>query len=243
MAYTAFFDESGIHRGSKVTVVAGLLGDVRAWAKLDASWRTILEKFELTYFHSVDCEKGNGQFLGKHPGPIRSSIAMECASAIADANLVIFGSAFVVDDWHAAAPEELRLRFPSAYLFCFEFLMQKLSRWWIENEKTEQVNVVFSEQNEYESDALRTFGFYSRDSHFGTALGEARYAPMKVTPELQAADMLCYETYRRALAGPNAPVRDPLRRMLEGAQRIYEGYFDEESFRVLAKKGPKGTMY
>jgi hypothetical protein len=243
MTITAYFDESGIHAGSSVTVLGGFLGPDSAWSELDRNWRATLQKFDLSFFHAVECEQGTGEFLGKHPEPIRAYIAQQFAQIICDAGLQIIGSAFVVDDWRATTPEQLKQRFPSAYIFCFEFCMQKLARWSREESTGEPVRMVFAEQNDYESKALEMHHIYAQSSYFGSAIGDASFAPMKRTPALQAADLLCYETYQRAKAGPAAPVRRILRTLIEGTPVPLQGYFDKESFSMLIENGPAGRLF
>lgn len=243
MAYTAYFDESGIHSGSEITVIAGFLGDEDAWQRLDDGWRMKLDEFELSWFHAVDCEHGNGEFLGKHPEPIRKFILMEFARVIASARLTIVASAFVVDDWRDVATVHLKARFPSAYMFCFEFCMQKLSSWAKADPIRGKVDVVFARQTEFQSQALEMFGHYSRNGFFGDWLGAAEYREMPGSPGLQAADLLCSETYRRGRAGPTAPVTRAMECLLRSSPSPVFGFFDKESFRMLIQNGPAGRLY
>lgn len=243
MAFSAYFDESGVHQGASVCVVAGFLADDQLWTELSSQWKTALDGFELTSFHAVDCEQGQGEFLGKRTEPIRKFIHIEFARLIAKLQPTIVASAFVIEDWNNTAPEELQKRFPSAYMFCFEFCMQKLSNWSKAIAGRGKVNVVFAEQNQYESKALEMFGHYERNSHFGPGLGTARFQPMRNCPALQAADLLCYETYRRGAAGPSAPLRPVMEELLRGCQDPLQGLFDSGSFQMLIENGPAGRLY
>lgn len=243
MAYTAYFDESGIHSGSDITVIAGFLGDDNAWLRLDNEWRGKLDEFELSWFHAVDCEHGQGAFLGKHPEPIRKYILMEFARVIASAGLTIVASAFVIDDWRNAATDPLKARFPSAYMFCFEFCMQKLSSWAKADPIRGRIDVVFAQQREFESQALEMFGHYARNSFFGDGLGTAEYREMTGSSGLQAADLLCSETYRRGRAGPTAPLTRAMECILRSSPSPVFGFFDKESFRMLVQNGPAGRLY
>lgn len=243
MSFTAYFDESGIHAGSEITVLAGFLADDAVWPNFDAKWCAILQEFELSQFHSVDCEHGQGEFCGRHPEPIRKFILMEFARLIASSDLTIIASAFVIDDWRMPSEHPLSQRFPSAYMFCFEFCMQKLSRWTKQDPARAKVNVVFAEQRQYESRALEMHGHYARSDYFGGGLGLAKYAPMKGCAGLQAADILCNETYRRGRAGPSAPLTPAMECILKSATDPMAGFFDAESFQMLIENGPSGRLF
>jgi hypothetical protein len=54
----AYFDESGIHFGAPLVVVAGWIGDRKTWKSFTKKWITILRKAGIQYFHSTDpkCE-------------------------------------------------------------------------------------------------------------------------------------------------------------------------------------------
>lgn len=58
----AYFDESGSHDGSPGLSVAGYLFDKESCQLLDAEWKAVLDKFNLPYFHMVDCAHGNYPF-------------------------------------------------------------------------------------------------------------------------------------------------------------------------------------
>ncbi len=47
-----YLDESGIHAGAKVCVVAGYWGDRNHWKKFAQKWKSVLESFGVPYFHS-----------------------------------------------------------------------------------------------------------------------------------------------------------------------------------------------
>ena len=62
----AYLDESGIHDGAQVCVVAGYFGKKGPWRKLEASWKATLEQKDfrvpLKEFHAKDLIKRRGFF-------------------------------------------------------------------------------------------------------------------------------------------------------------------------------------
>jgi hypothetical protein len=48
----AYLDESGIHSGSRICVVAGYFGSERQWNRFDVKWRNVLDSFAIEHFHA-----------------------------------------------------------------------------------------------------------------------------------------------------------------------------------------------
>src|ERR1039458_602548 len=61
----AYFDESGTHRGSSVTCVAGYLFDSDQCLRLNDEWKSALDDFGIAHFHMADCAGGGGLFRGR----------------------------------------------------------------------------------------------------------------------------------------------------------------------------------
>jgi len=47
--FSAYYDESGTHADSPVTVLAGLIGPVDDWVPFERDWRMVLKKHNLTH--------------------------------------------------------------------------------------------------------------------------------------------------------------------------------------------------
>jgi hypothetical protein len=60
----AYFDESGIHQGAQVCVVAGFWGKKGPWRKFEQNWRLALREFKvpLEQFHAKEVIQRNGMF-------------------------------------------------------------------------------------------------------------------------------------------------------------------------------------
>lgn len=58
----AYFDESGTHASSPFLCVAGYLFEAADCRKFNVEWRSMLEDFELPYFHRAPCESGDPPF-------------------------------------------------------------------------------------------------------------------------------------------------------------------------------------
>lgn len=55
----AYLDESGTHEGASLVVVAGWVGDRKAWKSFTKEWRGVLQRAGVEYFHANDpkCER------------------------------------------------------------------------------------------------------------------------------------------------------------------------------------------
>jgi hypothetical protein len=59
---TAYFDESGTHKDSKVFVIGGYVADDLQWEKFTEMWCKILSDFGLQDFHMTDFENRRKHF-------------------------------------------------------------------------------------------------------------------------------------------------------------------------------------
>ena len=64
MILNAYYDESGTHGGSTVTVMAGLVGDVNDWIEFDREWNKVLRKHEITHVHAKHLYHRQGMYRG-----------------------------------------------------------------------------------------------------------------------------------------------------------------------------------
>jgi hypothetical protein len=59
---TAYFDESGTHKGATALSIAGYIASAEAWAAFDTEWHRALADFGLPYFHMADFVHGIGAY-------------------------------------------------------------------------------------------------------------------------------------------------------------------------------------
>ena len=78
----AYFDESGIHKGSPVCVVSGFVAPSKRVLYLSHDWQVnVLFKHGIDYFHAKDFAQRNGQFKGWDAEKIRE-FSIDAVSAI-----------------------------------------------------------------------------------------------------------------------------------------------------------------
>jgi hypothetical protein len=97
----AYFDESGIHAGSPVTLIAGFIGSRRQWRAVERRWQSIM---------------GDRVFHYKNMRMEREML-VKLATVLSGSNLGVVASGFS-GDWKKAissGPADWSIRFPSCY--------------------------------------------------------------------------------------------------------------------------------
>lgn len=61
---TAYFDESGTHGGSALSVMAGFIGDARQWRKFKKRTSKLFMRFGVDIFHTIDLKRTDKDFEG-----------------------------------------------------------------------------------------------------------------------------------------------------------------------------------
>ena len=62
--YNAYIDESGCDDYSSVLTVGGYIVEANAARAMEAEWEAALKRYNLPYFHMVDCAHGSEAFKG-----------------------------------------------------------------------------------------------------------------------------------------------------------------------------------
>jgi hypothetical protein len=123
----AYFDESGSHAGSPVLCVAGYAFAKREARLLAGGWARILNKYDLPFFHMVDCAHGNEHFASLSRtqrieaetaliGIIKRRAAHGFAVSV---DLVAYRE--LMPDWGPAK---------SPYAFCARCVIDEMGKWF-----------------------------------------------------------------------------------------------------------------
>jgi hypothetical protein len=229
----AFFDESGIHAGSPVTALCGFIGSQRQWKFVKRRWRAAMNG-RVFHYKNMRME---GELLNK------------LSDILCDSDLEVIGGGFV-GDWeraiHSGAPD-WPTRFPSCYSMVMEMTAQRLQIVSAEHWHGEPIAVTFSRQDQYAKRAeeiWRTF----RGNGLWPHLPLFAYGDPETFEELQAADMIAYETFqclKEGSTGGWAWDRWPLvRKMLDRGRPLHGFAQTEEQFvRTLKESDQRGRKY
>lgn len=236
---TAYFDESGTHSGSRITAIGGLLGTKEMWLSVEDQWAVALDdysEFGLTWFHSTDCDSGNGEFE-RVPVELRYALANRLARILADQNLLPVWSSVVTEDWDNVVNDPTFLKvYPAPLYLCFAYCAQKLAEGSIQLADGTSVAVVYSEQPEFEDRISEIWNAYRRNKRASKLSSFSTASPKDVVP-LQAADLVAYEMnhdwQERMYGDPPPPltynVRWPLKYLQDHLRLDFGGCYDAKA--------------
>jgi hypothetical protein len=203
------FDESYEHspetgHATRVTV-GGSVGSCDEWLKLDAEWRAVLARFDLTAFHMTDFEANEEKFKGWEETPDRRRELLNGLLATIDGHLGNFLG--VTRELEPGEKNETE-----AYRLCVTDVIADLAR-YRSRIFEDQFALVFARRRGFRLDLAEEAIEREGAEKFGPIILDS---PTRLCA-LQAADLIAYETSRIQRAG--RPERYPFRRLREAALR------------------------
>lgn len=216
----SYLDESGIHDGARICVVAGYYGNHAAWRKVEREWRVVLRRHGLES-HGFHAKEFWGRKNGKRVG-VYTEWSDEQADQFLDSLVQIImrnrifpvGNAIIVAEWKEFSLEQRRfltgaemrengkLRGSGSpnkpYYVPFLFCVYNSVRHSGVNEK---VHFFAGLDKTFSRHAVALYQGILKDKRIPVRdlLGNIDFPLSKETPPLQAADMLAYELYRHNL--------------------------------------------
>lgn len=212
MILEGYFDESGIHDGAPVCIVAGYYAERSSWKKYESSWKKILRREGIKEFHAKvffgPAPEGS-EYLGWSSTRRRYFIEDLLETIIAN-KLHPVGSAVVMDDWKRLSLEQRkyltgaeysfkRKRFTSsgcpgkAYFLPFQDCLAKVARQCEVGQRAHFFFDLNKQFSGYTKDLYALIKTYSEPMPFYTnALGTLSLPTGFEAVHLQAADLYCY---------------------------------------------------
>lgn len=207
LSLIGYLDDSGSHASAKVRILGGFIGAEKDWVRFDAAWKAVLGKpcwrKRPKELHMYDCVHGIKDFegwdfaerlafVGDLVAVLESfadSIFGVCAGALSGIFSRIDKNDFLLlQAEHLGTTKELSL----------QLCVQQLSHWTSEVWPDEPIGVVFDEDSEEEQTVRRSHLLYYADSGMIDIWAIESADSVQFTP-LQAADLLAYGTYQRAM--------------------------------------------
>jgi len=193
----AYLDESGTHVESPVLAVAGFLAPQGHWLEYESKWSGVLEKWGLSTFHMVEYENRQGPYA-QFSNEQRKELLASLIDIIRATVWVGVAAAVVKKDYDAICQAE-RITFGSPYSLCANECIRLLKRWMDAQRVPERITFMFELGAQGAADIHGAFGaahaidpdrYHLQGLHF---VSKSQYS------QLQAADILAYETPKQAI--------------------------------------------
>jgi len=207
MILTAYFDESGTHDESPITVVAGVLGNAAQWRKFEVNLQAIQRKYNFRIFHAKEFRARSGEFRGWQPSKC-VSLAMEMAELTAKSGIhgvIMSFKNSEFEEFYRGGEKPRKLRLDTKYTLAFrscllQFVVQSAAR--LQHHKkfhATRLHVVMESGHKNAGDAARAFREEADDlRELGSdLLAEITFASKKECLPIMVADFLAYTRFIR----------------------------------------------
>jgi hypothetical protein len=233
----AYFDESGIHAGAPVLIVAGYYAPPDAWKQFESAWKAVLDSEAIEEFHAKVFFGGGSPFR-KWKKKRREEFLYRLLDAIVESDVHAVGAALVMTDWKRLDLDHRRFmtgakylprqnRFVTSgspkkpYFVPFQDCIARVATLCEEDEKA---HYFFSLNKQFHGYALDVYRLIkTHPMPFEKHLGMISFPTPKDLVHLQAADLLCYllhDFLPRRLKDADLPVPEPLARAMERRRSI-----------------------
>jgi hypothetical protein len=178
----AYFDESGIHAGSKTTIICGFVGPRSEWRRVTHKWQKAMKGRVFHYKNMHD----------------ETKLLEKLATILADSRLAGINMGFL-GDWDRAiksGPAHWLKRYPSCYQTVLEMCVGHLENHSKASWDGEPIVLTFSRQDEYAKFAEKVWRSQRDRGEWDCVVGFGYGDPG--LPELQTADMIAHEAFQCA---------------------------------------------
>jgi len=249
----AYFDDSGTHPESHVTVMGGLVGSAAQWKQFERQWAEKLEhplpgKPPLNLFHLSECKAGAGEFADYNLTE-RDAVTHDFRQIIIASDLI--GTASAVDRraWNELVVGPFRTQLGDALSPCFEHSISETIRIAGPRPDGDKIQIVFDQG--IDCPRLRVIAdCATRLLATHAWVRSINFAKVHQTFPLQGADMMATEAYWHGTQwiqqGDSAEARAHFRHMLANlrcesvilGRHEIEAVLDEVRAE-LAQRGPR----
>jgi hypothetical protein len=191
----AFFDESGSHKGAAALCVAGYAFEKRQARLLAKEWRTVLKRFDLPFFHMVDCAHGSQQSASLTKDQ-RIKLATSLIGIVKNRAAHGFAVSVDVDAFHAVMPSWGPAKTP--YAFCARCVIDEMGRWFFKTGFKGKSAYFFEAGHESRAEAEQVVGAVLTNplntiSRVSYGYIAHSFVLKRESPAVQAADLLAWQ--------------------------------------------------
>lgn len=202
MVLTGYFDESGTHAGSELTLMAGFVGDARQWRKFEKRAGKLFGRFRVDIFHAIDVRRSDKDFAGWSVDR-KIEFFDEFQHIINETLQRGFASILRNDDYeyYASLPWPKGARKDSKYGLLFRASLSSIAdaaltvdRWAFNDEP--KLYIVCESGHPNAPDAIRLYNFFrERFQGQSKALAGLDFKTKEDCLPLAAADLFAYSVY------------------------------------------------
>ena len=209
MILTAYFDESGTHKGSPVVVMAGILGTKTQWRHFQTDLDRLRSKYEFSVFHAKDLKARSGEFR-KWTDAKALSLVTELAASVS--SRLMEGATIAIPpvryaSEYAAVPMPSKPRDDTLYGLSFRLALGHMTCEVIrrlqahKNFSRTRPHVVLERGNSHQGDAERVFDEMKRmlDAEGIHLLSDFTLATKREADPLMIADFLAFTQFQRGV--------------------------------------------
>jgi hypothetical protein len=213
MFLNAYFDESGTHYGSPVSIVAGYVATIPQWRVFETRWRKMLDAAKIEVFHMVDLENFHGEFQ-RWSEEQRRKLIREATLIIRDQTEMGIGMATLVQDFEHLLTLPIQTAYGGIYGWCGFFVLNIASHWAAHAGYTNPINYMFEAGAKGRHELDHLIGEIEKAPEGSRFLiGGWSFQRKEQVVQLQAADFLSYEIYKNILNRDPVLNDSPLRRV------------------------------
>jgi hypothetical protein len=217
--YNAFVDESVQERyGVKATGVSAYLATFDNWMKFEQEWRGILKHFEIPldgkeghdqpFMHMTDFIARKRQFDNGWPNSRRDEFIERLTMTASEHTIVGVSVSVIDEEFERALPDDALGFWREPYFFCLWGVLSSIIGL---EDRFEGIAVpspvwlLFDPRPKARQFAAQIFHAVKRINKAPTVFGEMGFGEMWRAPQIQAADILVYESVRRRIERQNNP--------------------------------------
>lgn len=250
----AYMDETGIHEGAPVCAICGYFGGPGQWKKLGSRWASIIKRYGVPEFHAYEfwAFTPKAERVGPYKGWSKSkadNFLEELVSTIEEYKVHAVSSCVVLESFNKLSHNQRRFltgaeivngKFkgtgcPSKpYYLPFQCCITDTADYAPIGGKA---HFFFDLNKQFKGYALDVYALLKKqDIKVKDRLGNIEFRPSLDIPQLQAADLLCYQTYQYALkrlANPAEKTNPLLQRLLKDIMVETNAFYDDYGLSLL----------
>jgi hypothetical protein len=214
VVFAAYYDESGTHDGSPITVLGGLVGSVDQWAGLEREWRKILKKYDLRFVRAKQLFHRQGPYK-KWPRKQLEYLWNDLLYVFQEhpqlqVSKIVLNHEDYYRSYIGEGPISKKERLDTKYALCVRVALNFLPMVHHGVHAPGAINFIAEAGHRNQGDALRVFTELKNQKSYpwSGSIGAISFGTKPDFPALQAADLISYWFYKTEMEKIAAAARE-----------------------------------